>query len=135
MEMYFDRVLNLKELEAWDIVIENKTYRMILIDEKRQSTRKDFSEEINVLDDDEMRANIIKVEVYSEEKVLDNHILQLDQLSKSFTNHLALAHCHVRVTFSIADIDEALARHVKRKYSSNLEEIPLEKYFYLNQDL
>jgi hypothetical protein len=72
--------------------LDDRTYRMILIDEKRASIPDDFSQEDSLLSD-EMRSNIIKAEVYSEEKVLDDHIYHLDQLAKSFTDHLALAHC------------------------------------------
>jgi hypothetical protein len=131
--MHFNRVLNLTELEAWDIFLDDKTYRMIIIDEKRPSTPDDFSQE-DSLPSDEMRSNIIKAEVYSEEKVLDDHIYPLDQLAKSFTDHLALAHCHVRVNFYVADIESALNDHIKRKMGCSYDEIPMERFFYLNQN-
>ncbi|MGD6854514.1 hypothetical protein [Bacillus infantis] len=132
--MHFGRILNLTELEAWDIFLDNRTYRMIIIDEKRASTPADFSQEDHVLSD-EMKSNIIKAEVYSEEKVLDDHIYHLDQLAKSFTDHLAHAHCHVRMNFSVGDIECALNDHIKRKIGCSCEEIPMERFFYLNQDL
>jgi hypothetical protein len=131
--MHFERILNLTELEAWDIFLDDRTYRMILIDEKRASIPDDFSQEDKLLSS-EMRSNIIKAEIYSEEKVLDDDIYFLEQLAKSFTDHLALAHCHVRVNFSAADIEYALNDHVKSKIGCTYDDIHMERFFYLNQN-
>ena len=34
---YFERVLRFKNLEVWDIRLENDAYRMIIFDENRQA--------------------------------------------------------------------------------------------------
>jgi hypothetical protein len=39
------------------------------------------------------------------------------------------------MNFSVADIECALNDHVKRKTGCSFEEIPMERYYYLNQVL
>ena len=132
---YFNRILRFKELEVWDIRFGNDIYRMIIFDENRQVKTEDLNlphgTEISV---DELRKNLITVKVYSENKVKDEHIEPLDQFSKQLTDHIALAHCDVIVTFYTDVIEDVVDCFLMEKYKVEYDEIPLRQMWHLNQD-
>lgn len=132
---YFERVLRFRELEVWDIRIGNDIYRMIIFDENRQAEIDDLNLPNGTeLSEDELRKNLITVKVYSTNRVLDEHITPLDQFSKQLTNHIALAHCDVVVTFYTDEIEGVLDRLLMKKFKMKFDEIPLRRMWHLNQN-
>jgi len=126
----FNRVLRLNSAEVWDVTVDFDVYRVIIMDEKRPSTLEDFFPD--VVCEEDMRENIIKIHIYSEEKIKTAHIQILDYFSKSLTNHLALAHTVVRLYFHVANVDEALREFLKSTYQ--IDQIPWENHINFNQD-
>ena len=132
---YFERILRFKDLEVWDIQFGNDIYRMIIFDENRQAVADDLDLPSGFgIDEDELRKNLITVKVYSENRVKDEHIEPLDQFAKQLTEHVALAHCDVIVTFHIDVIEDVLDRLVLEKFSMKYDEIPLGQMWHLNQN-
>ncbi|WP_313894832.1 hypothetical protein [Psychrobacillus sp.] len=129
----FQRVVRFRDLEVWDIQLEKSIYRMIIFDENRPATINDFpSPHPNIKE--EIRANLITVSVYSNHPVQAGHIKLLDRFAKQLTNHLALAHCHVFVTFFTEDIESTLTRVIKEKIKLVYEELPIEKLASFSQE-
>ncbi|MGF9975920.1 hypothetical protein [Viridibacillus arvi] len=126
--------MRFNELEVWDITFDNDIYRMILFDENRPTTVADFSSLQPVFEEDENRSNLITVKVFSESEIKDEHIEQLDDFSKQLTDHIALAHCHVVISFDTQEIESALASFLKEKLGVDYDNIPLEKLKHLNQN-
>ena len=132
---YFERILRFKDLEVWDVRFRNDRYRMIIFDENRQAVAVDLELPKGFeIDEDELRKNLITVKVYSENRVKDEHIEPLDQFAKKLTDHVALAHCHVIVTFHIDVIEDVLDRLVMEKFNMHYDEIPLRQMWHLNQN-
>ena len=132
---YFYRVLRFKNLELWDITINEKIYRMCICDESRPATFDDLDLPQGMpLDEDELRGNLITVTIFSNAKVNNEHIDQLDQFSKQLTDHVALAHCNVITTFRQASIDDNLSSFVKEHLGIDYKTIPLSKLRHLSQD-
>ncbi|MBO1914727.1 hypothetical protein J4G37_59120, partial [Microvirga sp. 3-52] len=86
------------------------------------------------ISEDELRTNLITVKVYSENRVKDEHIEPLDQFAKQLTDHVALAHCHVIVTFHTGAIEDVLERLLIESFNMESDEIPLSKLWHLNQN-
>lgn len=132
---YFERILRFKDLEVWAIRFGHDIYRMIIFDENRQAKTEDLNLPHGTeISEDELRKNLITVKVYSENKVKDEHIEPLNQFSKQLTGHVALAHCHVIVTFYSDVIDDVLDRLVMEKFKTKYDEIPLRQMWHLNQN-
>lgn len=129
----FQRVLRFKELEVWDMTLDKDIYRIILVDENRATTQQDYPSPYPDIEED-FRENLITVRVFSKNNIKDEHIEPLDQFAKQLTDHLALARCHVFVSFETQDIDNALNNTLKEKLSFEYGNIPLEKFINLNQD-
>ena len=133
----FDRVFRFKDIEIWDVEIDSITYRMFIFDENRPSRKEDFElndYEADELVEDILRGNLVTIKVYSNTPVRENHIYDLDQFSKSVTNHLALAHCNVVISFYVESIELALKRVLFEKENSTEDELPLNRLWHLNQD-
>lgn len=133
----FDRVFRFKDIEIWDIEIDSITYRMFIFDENRPSRKEDFElndYEADELVEDILRENLVTIKVYSNTPVRENHIYDLDQFSKSVTNHLALAHCNVVISFYVESIELALKRVLFEKENITEDELPLNRLWHLNQD-
>ena len=132
---YFERILRFKDLEVWDIRFANDIYRMIIFDESRQALADDLQLPNNIeVGEDELRKNLITVKVYSTNKVKDEHIEPLDQFAKQLTDHVALAHCHLVVTFHTEVIGDVLDCILIEKYKMKYDEIPLSQLWHLNQN-
>ena len=132
---YFERILRFKDLEVWDIQFGNDIYRMIILDENRQAKTEDLNLPHGTeISEDELRKNLIIVKVYSKNKVKDEHIEPLDQFAKQLTDHVALAHCDVIVSFYIDVIGDVLDRLVIEKFNIKFDEIPLRQLWHLNQN-
>lgn len=131
----FNRILRFKDLEVWDVQFENDRYRMIIFDENRQAVADDLDLPSGLgIEEDDLRKNLITVKVYSENRVKDAHIEPLDQFAKQLTDHIALAHCHVIITFHIDVIEDVLDRLVLEKINMQYDEIPLRQLWHLNQN-
>jgi len=132
---YFERKLRFKDLEVWDVRLENSTYRFIVLDENRPPKMDDlYLPDGMELEEDELRKNLITVKVYSTKYVKDKHIEVLDEFAKSITGHVAMAHCHVVTSFYESPLDEALNQVLLEKIGHEESEIPLQKLWHLNQD-
>lgn len=104
---YFERILRFKDMEVWDIHIEKDLYRMFIFDENRPTEYGDLDLPNHFQPTEEdLRANIITVQIYSKYPVKDEHIETLNQFSKQLTNHVALAHCYVAVSFLTGKVKE-----------------------------
>lgn len=104
---------------------------MFIFDENRPSRQDDFDlgdYEDNDFWEDVLRKNLVIVKVYSDIPVKENHIYDLDQFSKSVTNHLALAHCNVIISFYVESIELALSRVLFEKENITEDELPLDAY-------
>lgn len=132
---YFERILRLKDMEVWDVKIDKDIYRLFIVDEKRGAKFEDLNlpPDATFFEDD-LRANLITVSVYSRYPVKKAHIEPIDQFAKQLTNHVALAHCLVEVNFYTGIIEEILKAELKRKYDVDFDKIPLQKLLHLNQD-
>ena len=133
----FNRVFRFKDIDIWDIEIDRITYRMFIFDENRPSRQDDFDlgdYEDNDFWEDVLRKNLVTVKVYSDIPVKENHIYDLDQFSKSITNHLALAHCNVIISFYVESIELALSRVLFEKENITEDELPLDRLWHLTQD-
>lgn len=132
---YFERILRFKTLEVWDIHIEKVVYRMFIFDENRPATRYDFhiEGEIPIFEED-LRSNLVTVTVYSENLVKEQHIESLSDFSRQATNHLAMAHCDVILSFYVESLDNVLDTFLKDRFGITYEEIPLNQLWHLNQD-
>jgi len=84
--------------------------------------------------EEDLKENLITVKVYSEKQVKTEHIELIDQFSKQITDHVALAHCQVILTFFTGNIDVVLENILKETYNLELEKIPLKLLLHLNQD-
>ncbi|QUW20837.1 hypothetical protein JSQ81_13545 [Sporosarcina sp. Marseille-Q4063] len=108
---------------------------MIIFDENRPAVAEDLELpsgfEVN---EDELRINLITVKVYSKNKVKDEHIEPLDQFAKQLTDHVALAHCDVVVTFYTELNEDILERLLMGKFKMKYDEIPLSQLRHLNQN-
>jgi len=133
MRNYFQRILRLKDLEVWDYMLDEDIYRMILVDENRPTVMQDYDCPHPDIEED-FRENLITVRVFSKINIKDEHIEALDQFAKQLTDHLALAHCHVIVSFETQDIDVALNKILKEKLDLEFDNIPLERFIRLNQN-
>lgn len=103
---HFRRVLRFTDFEIWDLKLEESNYRICIKDQKRRATIADFElPPESQLDADELRENLITVEVFSGIQVKDQHIELLNQFAKQLTDHVALAYCHVITTFYQEKID------------------------------
>ena len=132
---YFERILRFKDLEVWDVRFGNDIYRMFISDENRQAAADDLDSPSGFdIDEDDLRRNLITVKVYSQNRVRDEHVKPLDQFAKQLTDHVALAHCHVIVTFYIDVIEDVLDRLVMEKFNMQYDEIPLRQMWHLNQN-
>ncbi|WP_230874936.1 hypothetical protein [Lysinibacillus cavernae] len=132
---YFERVIRLKDMEVWDIRFGKAIYRMFILDENRATESKDLNLSPNeqVFEED-LRENLITVKVYSEQPVKAAHITLIDQFSKQLTDHVALAHCDVVLTFYTGKIDDALKEIFKAIYQLEFEQLPLQHLSHFNQD-
>lgn len=133
---YFERILRFKDLEVWDVRFTNEIYRVFIMDENRPPTMNDFPVDVQpLMDEDDLRKNLVTVRIYSEQSVKDEHIEYLAQFYKQLTDFLALAHCNVIVSFYTGNIDEALNDILIKNYNLRYDEIPLQKLMHLNQDI
>ncbi|MFJ7730619.1 hypothetical protein ACIQXF_01865 [Lysinibacillus sp. NPDC097231] len=132
---YFERILRFKDMEVWDVRFGKDIYRLFLMDENRTSEIKDLNLPSNAkFFEDDLRGNLINVNVYSKHPVKKEHIEPIDLFSKQLTNHLALAHCQVVVTFYTGIIDDIFKTVLREKYDLDFDKIPLHKLLHLNQD-
>ncbi len=121
---YFERKLRFKDMEIWDIRLGKDIYRLFIVDENRASEIKDLNlpPRTRVFEED-LRENLITVKVYSEKQVKSEHIELIDQFAKQLTDHVALAHCDIHLTFYTGKIDDDI-----------FEKIPLKQLLHFNQD-
>lgn len=135
MIRYFERKLRLTDLEVWDIQCGEDIYRMFISDENRppKTADLDLPSTISMTEED-VRENLIKVSVYSNTPVKDEHIEYLDQFSKQLTDHVALAHCHIILSFYTGFIDDIFDQILKEKANLEYEKIPLQQLWHLHQN-
>lgn len=132
---YFERKLRFKDMEVWDIRFGKEIYRLFIVDENRVCEIKDLNLPPNAkVFEEDLKENLITVKVYSEKQVKSEHIELIDQFSKQITDHVALAHCQVILTFFTGNIDVVLENILKETYNLELEKIPLKPMLHLNQD-
>ncbi|MGF7046187.1 hypothetical protein J2T13_000649 [Paenibacillus sp. DS2015] len=130
----FQRVIRLKDLEAWDIKFNDKDCRIILVDEQRPSTDDDFPWLEEGIGEDR-RENHITAYVYS-----SYHLEEIDekifyQVAERLADHVALAHCNVTVLFKNGDdYDTALNELLRIKGYQEYNSTPLRNFFGLSQD-
>lgn len=130
---YFERKLRFTDLEVWDIHCGEDIYRMFISDENRSPKAIDLNLPNNISEVD-LRKNLITVNIYSINTVKDEHIEYLDQLMKQLTDHVALAHCHVVLSFFTGSIDDVFNQILKEKTNFDYEQIPLRKLWHFNQN-
>lgn len=132
---YFERVLRFKDMEVWDVKFGKDVYRLFIVDENRASEIKDLNLSPNdIFFEDDLRENLITVSVYSKHPVKKEHIGPIDQFSKQLTDHVALAHCQVVVTFYTGNVENIFNTVLQDKYNLDFDNIPLQKLLHLNQD-
>jgi len=130
----FQRVIRLKNIEAWDVTNADQTCRIVIADERRPSTDADFPWLEEGLGE-EKRKNHITIYVFHAKELLQSEITILYQVAEHLTDHVALAHCHVTVLFQKeAEYDAALDRILASKGYSGSDVTALEKFFYFSQD-
>ncbi len=76
---YFERILRLKGMEVWDVKLDKDIYRLFIVDEKRCAEFEDLNlpPDATFFEDD-IRANVITVSVYSRYPVNEAHIEPID---------------------------------------------------------
>ncbi|WP_409369391.1 hypothetical protein [Lysinibacillus sp. 38-6] len=131
---YFERTLRLTDLEVWTILIQRVHYSLVIMDERRQATVKEFDIADFYIDEEELRTNYVSVSIFSVNGVQVKHIEPLADFAKQMTEHLALAHCDVITKFYTERPEIAVDRLLIDKYGHKLADIPLEKLWNLNQD-
>lgn len=131
---YFERTLRLTDLEVWTIRIQRVHYSLVIFDERRQATVKEFDIADFYIDEEELRTNYVSVSIFSVNGVQVKHIEPLADFAKQLTEHLALAHCDVITKFYTERPEIAIDRLLIDKYGHKLADIPLEKLWHLNQD-
>lgn len=118
-----------------DVRLENCTYRFIVIDRNRPPEIKDLNlTEGMEIEGEELRKNLVTVKVYSLNPMEPSHIEVLDEFAKGITDHIALAHCHVIITFYEAPLEVALNKSLIAQIGKKESDIPIEKLWHLNQD-
>lgn len=130
----FQRVIRLKDLEAWDIKFNDKECRIILVDEQRPSTDDDFPWLEDGIGEDR-KENHITAYVYSSYDLeeIDEKIFY--QIAEHLADHVALAYCNVTVLFKKEnDYDVALNGLLRIKGYQEYNVIPLSKFFGFSQD-
>jgi len=90
----FNRIIRLRDLEAWDVTHNNKCCRIIVVDEHRPSTKEDYPWLKNGLEFDPQK-NHITTYVYYNESLDESEQHLFYQVAQHFSDHLALAHCNV----------------------------------------
>lgn len=130
---YFERKLRFTDLEVWDIQCGEDIYRMFISDEKRSPKTTDLNLPSNSTEVD-LRENLIIVSVYSNIQIKDEHIEYIDQFMKQLTDHVALAHCDVVLSFYTGVIDDIFNQFLKEKTNLKYEDIPLKQLWHLNQN-
>ncbi|GAA3346230.1 hypothetical protein [Lysinibacillus fusiformis] len=132
---YFERILRFKDMEIWDVEFGKDVYRLFIVDENRASEIKDLNLSPNaIFFEDDLRENLITVSVYSKHPVKKEHIEPIDRFSKQLTDHVALAHCQVVVTFYTGIVEKISKMILQEKYDLDFDKIPLQKLLHLNQD-
>jgi len=130
----FQRVIRLKNVEAWDVTVTDQTCRIVIVDERRPSTDADFP----WLEDgigEEKRNNHISIYIFHSKELLTSEKTILYQVAEHLTDHVALAHCNVTVLFQLeAEYDGVLDRILTSKGYSSSDITALEKFFYFSQD-
>lgn len=128
------RIIRLKDLEAWDIKINDKECRIIIVDEHRPSTNEDFQWLNNGIGEDK-RENHITVHVYSLDDLDEIEEKMLYHIAEHLTDHVALAHCNVTVLFKKEnDYENALNGLLKDKGYQEFNSMLLSKFFNFSQD-
>lgn len=111
-------------MEVWDIWFDKDIYRLFIVDENRASEIRDLNLPPNArVFEEDLRENLITVKVYSEKQVKSEHIELIDQFAKQLTDHVALAHCDIHLTFYTGKINDDI-----------FEKIPLKHLLHFNQD-
>lgn len=132
---YFERILRFKDMEVWDVEFGKDVYRLFIVDENRASEIKDLNLPPNAnFFEDDLRENLITVSVYSKHPIKKEHIEPIDRFSKQLTDHVALAHCQVVVTFYTGIVENVFKTVLQEKYDLDFDKIPLQKLLHLNQD-
>lgn len=131
---YFERKLRCKDEEVWDIRCGENLYRMFIVDENRTPTVEDLRLPDGLKIEEDLRSNLITVQIYSADPIKEEHIEPLDQFAKQLTDHVALAYCHVVVAFYADEIDDVFDCFIKEKFSIEYDKIPMRQLWHLNQD-
>ncbi len=131
---YFERKLRCKDTEVWDIRCGEYLYRMLIVDENRTPTVEDFRLAQGIEIEEDLRANLITVRIYSVHPIKEEHIEHLDQFAKQLTDHVALAYCHVVVTFYTDDIDDVFDCFIQEQFNLEYDKIPMRQLWHLKQD-
>ncbi|MEK5645353.1 hypothetical protein BK138_26755 [Paenibacillus rhizosphaerae] len=128
------RILRLKDLEAWDVAMNGKDCRIIIVDEGRPSRDEDFPWLKDGIGEDK-RENHITAHVFSSTSLEKSEERMLYHIAEHLTDHAALAHCHVTVLFQQEDdYDLALSRLLQAKGYPECHSMPLSKFFRFSQD-
>ncbi|MTD31946.1 hypothetical protein GIW82_13000 [Planomicrobium sp. YIM 101495] len=130
---FFERKARFTGLEVWEIRCGGSRYQLFISDEQRKTELADLDLPDTRIEED-MRENLIKGVVYSGAPVEDAHIEALDCFTKQMTDHVALAHCHVVLTFQKDATKRSFERILREDYGVDYEAVPLEQLWHLNQD-
>ncbi|OWA33492.1 hypothetical protein B9G55_22815 [Saccharibacillus sp. O16] len=130
----FQRILRLKDIEVWDIKIQNKACRMVIVDEHRPSVDSDFPW-LRAGIGEEKRKNHITIYIFTLEDLEDHEQTVLYNIAEHLTDHVALAHCNVTVLFEkVQNHEVALDPILQSKGYPGYDSIQLEHFFYFSQD-
>ncbi|MBO2945988.1 hypothetical protein JJQ72_18575 [Paenibacillus sp. F411] len=127
------RIIRLKNLEAWDITVNSKSCRIIIIDKNRPSEDSDYPWILNGIGEDR-RKNHITVNVIAMSKLSNDEENLLYQVSEHLIEHVALAHCNVSVLFKVKDPEQSLDEFLAENVNLNYREIPFDKFIHFSQD-
>lgn len=130
------RIIRMSKLEAWDININSKSCRVILVDENRPSIDDDFPWLPNGLGEDkeDRRENHITAHVVSISELNEDEEKVLYNISEHLVEHVALAYCNVSVFFKTQDLDQALDELLLKNTNSDFNGIPLKRFINFSQD-
>lgn len=130
---FFERKARLKDLEVWEVRCGSSCYQLVIRDEQRIPEPADLDSPDSLMEE-EARRNVIKAIAYSETQVEESHIEPLDIFVKQLTDHVALAHCDVVLTFQVDGAGWSFEQVLQEDYGVDFEAIPLERLWHLNQD-
>lgn len=124
-----ERVFRFKDSEAWDLKINEKICRLIIIDQRRPTSQEDYPYLNEKIDS---RENHIKCHIVTPCTLDITEKDELCSITGVFLSHLAQAHCSWNIEFYENESVEQVTKNLISKFTSlQLEEL---NFTYFSQD-